>query len=203
MSYLQRMKWMIVSAAALSLGACSVVPEELKVSEQTNLVNYQQALAQPQTVIGQTARWGGAIADVRNSDSGTIIEVVNFDLIHYGRPHTSDESDGRFLAVIDKFVDPLVYKKGRFITFVGQIETPQEGKIDEYKYLFPTLDVTGMKLWKEKRESNVEIDYSPAWWRHSFYGPYPYHYPAPVIIRSHDGGRKTVSDGGGARQNRQ
>lgn len=203
MSYLQRMKWATTSVIALLLSACSIVPDELKVAEQTNLVSYQQALDKPEAVVGQTARWGGAIADVRNSDSGTIIEVVNFDLIHYGRPQTSDESDGRFLAVIDKFVDPLVYKKGRFITFVGQIETPKEGKIDEYKYLFPTLAVSGMKLWKEQRDSNVEIDYSPLWWRHSFYGPYPYQYPAPVIIRSHDGGGKKVSDGGGARQNRQ
>lgn len=202
MNYLSQMKWASLGAAALLLSACSTVPDELKVPEQTNLVNYQQALEQPQAVVGQTARWGGAIADVRNSDSGTIIEVVNFDLIHYGRPQTSDESDGRFLAVIDKFVDPLVYKKGRFITFVGQIEAPREGKIDEYKYVFPTLNVTGMKLWKEQRESNVEIDYSPLWWRHSFYGPYPYTYPAPVIIRTHDGGGQKVSDGGPAR-NRQ
>lgn len=176
------MKFWIVSIAVLLLGACSAVPDELAVTNDKSLVKYTTALASPEQVEGQQARWGGTIAEVRNSDDGTIIEVVNFDLQSWGRPVASNESQGRFRAILPEFVDPVVYEEGRLVTFVGTVGAPTEGKIDEYRYLFPTLNVSAKYLWKdEPQSSNIQIDYGSLWYRHHYFAPpYRIYYPVPV-----------------------
>lgn len=178
------LKSILLTATALTISACSVIPEELQTPEGTNLVSFERALMQPAEAVGETARWGGVIASVSNTDDGTVIEVVNFDLKNWGRPLVSDESNGRFRAVLESFVDPMVYQKGRSITVVGQVVEPVEGTIDEFKYLFPTIAVTAKKLWTEERKADAQIDYSPLWFRHQFYGPYPYYYPPHVRVRT-------------------
>ncbi|MDN7137559.1 Slp family lipoprotein [Pseudidiomarina sp. 1ASP75-14] len=180
------LKYWLTALGALTLSACSTVPDELAVAEGTNLTPYTVALESPEQVQNKPARWGGVIAEVRNTDSGTIVEVVNYDLNSYGRPAVSDNSDGRFRAKLDGFVDPMVYKKGRSITFIGIVQAPEEGKIDEFRYLFPTLDVTGKYLWKEIDKSPMEVDYSSLWYRHHWYSP-PYRVYYPVPVRTNGG----------------
>lgn len=175
------MKFWVMSLAMLLLSACSAVPDELAVAENTTLVSYETALQQPEQAVGSTARWGGLIASVRNTDDGTIIEVVNFELTNWGRPVVTGESNGRFRAKLDGFVDPMVYKEGRSVTFTGTVQQPEEGKIDEYRYLFPVLDVTGKFLWKERKEMDTQVDYSSLWYRHHYFAPpYRIYYPVPV-----------------------
>ncbi|MFC0444568.1 Slp family lipoprotein [Pseudidiomarina halophila] len=182
------LKYWLTALGALTLSACSTVPDELAVAEGTNLTPYAMALENPEQAQGKMARWGGVIADVSNSDDGTTVEVVNYELSSYGRPAVTDSSDGRFRAKIDGFVDPMVYKKGRSITFTGMISAPEEGKIDEFRYLFPTLDVTGKHLWKENNKQPMEVDYSSLWYRHHWYSPpYRVYYPVPV---RRDGGNQ-------------
>ncbi|RUO64973.1 outer membrane lipoprotein [Pseudidiomarina planktonica] len=192
------LKSILISAAALTISACSAIPEELQTPEGTNLVSFERALTQPTEAVGETARWGGVIASVSNTDNGTIIEVVNFDLKNWGRPLVSDESNGRFRAVLESFVDPLVYQKGRSITVVGEVIEPVEGTIDEYKYLFPTVAVTSKKLWTKERKADVQIDYSPLWFRHQFYGPYPYYYRPHTRVRTLE--TKPARSGGATNQ---
>ena len=173
---------------AIGLAGCASVPTELETADEDALVAYKQAKAQQDKVVGQPARWGGVIADVRNREDNTVFEVVSFPLQRWGRPEVSDDSDGRFLAVIDGFIDPEVYKKGRAISFVGTIGETQQGKIDEYTYIYPVLEADNHYLWKPKAQKNhVEVDYSPLWFRHNFYSPYyPYRYPVPVRVRVED-----------------
>ncbi|MGI0153407.1 Slp family lipoprotein [Pseudidiomarina sp. WS423] len=181
----------LMGLAALFLGACSSVPDELEVVDEASLVSYKNALEQPEQYIGQPARWGGMIAAVRNTDAGTEIEVVHLELQGWGRPVPSDQSDGRFRAKLAGFVDPMVYKEGRYITFTGTIAAAETGMIDEYNYLFPVLNASGKYLWPiQKEKTQVEVDYSSLWYRH-YYFSRP-HYPGPVIIRNTQG----ASEGG-------
>ncbi|RUO79576.1 Slp family lipoprotein [Pseudidiomarina taiwanensis] len=176
------MKKLLLSVTAcLALIGCSAIPEPLQVTETTVLTDYSEALERGAAAQGEQARWGGVIAAVRNTENGTVIEVVNFPLQSWARPMVSDQSDGRFRAKIDQFVDPVVYKEGRSISFVGEIGAPEEGQIDDYTYLFPTLNVSDMYLWKEIKERPVQVDYSSLWYRH-YYFTRPFVYPAPVVI---------------------
>ncbi|WP_127346943.1 Slp family lipoprotein [Pseudidiomarina mangrovi] len=177
------MKYIAVILVVLGLQACSQVPDELAVAEGTNLTPFSQALTDPGQSIGQPARWGGVIAEIRNTDDGTEIEVVNFPLRGYGRPQVGDNSDGRFRAVLPSFVDPVVYARGKSVTFMGTVAASVEGKINDYSYTFPVLNVTGKYLWKDLEQRQQRPDYSDLWFRnHYLTPPYRIYYPVPVPV---------------------
>ncbi|MCK7460469.1 Slp family lipoprotein [Idiomarina aminovorans] len=183
------MKIIYAATMALVLAGCSSVPEQIASENEDALVGYKVAKHQGEKVVGDSARWGGVIADVRNAKDHTVLEIVSFPLKRWGRPEVSDNSQGRFLAVVNDFVDPDVYKAGRSISFVGSIGQPQQGKIDEYIYTYPVIEATGYYLWQpERKKSHAEVDYSPLWFRHNFYSPYyPYRYPVRVRVQDKSG----------------
>lgn len=191
------MKLSLVAATALVLAGCSAIPEPIKTPDNTALVSYSAASNNPQQVVGQQARWGGVIADVRNGEKFTVIEMVNFPLKRWGRPAVGDDSDGRFLALIDGFVDPAVYEQGRSLTILGTLQEPQTGKIDDYTYTYPVIKASGYYLWeKEKPQVDAEIDYAPLWFRHNFYAPYPYrpyYIPHRVVHPADNSGKPNES----------
>ena len=190
------MKIIYASLMALVLVGCSSVPDEIASENEEALVGYKVAKHQGEKVAGEPARWGGVIADVRNTEDHTVLEIVSFPLQRWGRPEVSDNSQGRFLAVVNDFIDPDVYKQGRSMSFVGTIGQTQQGKIGEYVYTYPVIEATGYYLWQpERKKSHVEVDYSPLWFRHNFYSPYyPYRYPVPVRVRVQDNSGTPAKD---------
>ena len=157
---------MVMGAAVLLLGACSSVPKELAYEPENQLVAYQPALA----LEGKPARWSGVIAAVHNKVDQSVIEVVYLPLKSNGVPEQTEQSPGRFLAVMQGFVDPTLYAKGRSLTVLGTTDKPVDGQIGEHKYRFPVLKVTGSKLWPPVKE--VEIRYMDPYFYDPFYDPF-------------------------------
>lgn len=122
-------------------------------------------------------RWGGAIAGTFNEEQNTLIEIVSRPLDAQGRPRESDDTQGRFIARVNGFLDPVVFSSGRELTVVGKITGHEKRMIDSYEYDYVTVAVDTFKLWPviDKRQYN---HYDPFW-----YGPWypyyrwPYHYP--------------------------
>ena len=183
------MRFGLLFTAAILLTGCSAIPEPINSADNVTLVDYQTATDNPQQVVGEQARWGGVIADVRNGEEFTIIEMVNFPLKSWGRPTVGDDSNGRFLALIDGFVDPAVYEQGRSLTILGTLQEVQTGKIDDYTYTYPVIKASGHYLWKkETPKSDAQINFAPLWFRHNFYAPYPYrpyYVPRPTTPVQH------------------
>ncbi|CAJ1832118.1 Outer membrane protein Slp [Aeromonas veronii] len=100
---------MVVGALALLLGACSSVPKELAYEPENQLVAYQPALGGME---GKPARWSGVISAVHNKADQSVIEVVYLPLKSNGVPEQTEQSPGRFLAIMKGFVDPTLYAKG-------------------------------------------------------------------------------------------
>ena len=158
---------------ATLLSACSLVPDEITVADDNLLVSYQDAKQSPEVYSTMTARWGGVIADVKNLQDNTMVEVVNIDLNSVAKPKSENKSAGRFRIIYPGLLDPMIYQKGQKITAVGTIELPQKGKIGELNYVFPVLKASGIHLWKEVERVDLRVHSDP------FYDPY-YRYPYPV-----------------------
>lgn len=163
------------------LGACSIVPKELRQAPKDNPV-LVEVRADVERHVGREVRWGGMILEVDNDQTETRIEIVARDLLRSGRPVIADRSQGRFIAVMDGFVDPAVYAEGRDITVGGVIIGIEPGKIGEHDYTWPVIRVHHDFLWPPY--SDPRRDYPPRYYYH--YDPwYPYFYPRsprPVII---------------------
>ncbi len=158
---------MVVGALALLLGACSSVPKELAYEPENQLVAYQPALGGME---GKPARWSGVISAVHNKADQSVIEVVYLPLKSNGVPEQTEQSPGRFLAIMKGFVDPTLYAKGRSLTVLGTIGQPVDSQIGEHKYRFSVLNVTGSKLWPPVKE--VEVRYMDPYFYDPFYDPF-------------------------------
>ncbi|RUO19321.1 hypothetical protein CWE08_10120 [Aliidiomarina iranensis] len=186
-------------------GCASQIPSSVR-GDGGELTSFQQVRAAPEATAGQQVRWGGIIAEVRNRENSSEIEVVGFALRSFGRPQSNDETYGRFRVQIDGFADPEVYAKGRMITVLGTYTETEAGMIGEYNYEFPVVQASGVELWREEapRMDDWRYDiYSPRY-RNFLYGtgPYrvhPYHYypyfyyPNQPYIRG--GGSPVQSEG--------
>lgn len=147
-----------------ALGACAIVPDSIDVADASKLVPFDRVnkvkTQSPDSNIslGEKARWGGKIVAVENKKDASEIEIVFFPETDYGKPKTSMPSMGRFKAVVEGFVDPLVFEQGRLITVVGEVGNMQTGIIGEQEYAYPTLNAKGYYMWKETTDIKVELD---------------------------------------------
>lgn len=122
---------------------------------------------------GARVRWGGTIAKVENHATETWLEIVSRPLESNGRPQRTDQTDGRFIAKVNGFLDPDVYKNGRQVTVTGAFDGRIERAIGEHTYNFPIIAATQVYLWPQERPMAA---YDP--WYDPWYSPwYPYGYP--------------------------
>ncbi|CAM3830375.1 Slp family lipoprotein [Aeromonas bestiarum] len=157
----------VIGVAGLLLGACSSMPKELAYEPESQLVAYQPALAGQE---GKPARWSGVISAVHNLTEKSVIEMVYLPLKSNGVPEQTEQSPGRFFAVMKGFVDPTLYAKGRSLTVLGTIGKPVDGQIGQHKYRFSVLNASSSKLWPPVKE--VEIRYMDPYFYDPFYDPF-------------------------------
>jgi len=170
MNSINQIKLLVGLLVISAVTGCAIVPNEIDVAKNTNLVPFEKVsnntvsvgpnTAAPMSASskGKKARWGGKIVSVENKKDVSEIEVVFFPENSYGKPRTSMASAGRFKAVVDGFVDPLVFEQGRLITVVGEVGDGQSGIIGEQDYTYPTLNAMGYYMWKESSDVRVELD---------------------------------------------
>ncbi|WP_337840618.1 Slp family lipoprotein [Rheinheimera sp.] len=146
---------------------CASYPEQVRIADNVALVNYDTAV-QAGTDFG-TARWSGVIAQVSNQKDSTRLEVVYFPSGSNGRPQVSDQTQGRFVAYVKGFLDPMVYQQGKSVTVLGELSRKEQGKVDEYEYLYPVIKEAKVYVWPKLQDTRIE--YVDPW---PYYRPYPY-----------------------------
>ena len=126
---------------------------------------------------GQQVRWGGTIIETGNRKAATMLTVLGRPLYRGGEPKFTDDSAGRFIAIIPEFLDPEVYAPDRQVTITGTVLHTEAGKVGEYPYSYPVIQADTWYLWPGR--TNAPYGYpSPLWHDPWHYDPwYPYGYP--------------------------
>lgn len=189
------LKPLLLLAGIAFVSACSSLPEELELPEEKEptLVGFGTVIQAPERYVGQLVRWGGVIANVSNKSDHTLIEVTYYPLQYTGRPKVDEKhSAGRFRTKLQGLADPMVYKQGKSITFLGQLGEPQSSQIGEFNYKFPLLLAQQHVLWQELKQYD-DWDYRyhgypyrhyPWGWNYPYYDPF-YPYPHRGVKSSH------------------
>ncbi len=155
------------------LVGCASYPDLVNVPEGTKLADFTQENKAGVNQLGETARWSGVIASIKNGKTSTTLDVLYYPAQSNGRPKLSDEPIGRFRTKVNKFLDPAVYKKGKSITVLGSVKTKETGIIGEYEYEYPTVGDAKVYLWPKLQEpARVEFyygwhGYHPSWYWHN------------------------------------
>ena len=153
--------------AACLLAGCASYPISKPLRQAARKdITFEQALKDPTPYKGALVIWGGYIIDVVNSSTGTEVSVLETPLCGE-EPRQPETSQGRFIAYIDKFLDPAVFRKGRKVTVAGNItgrEVRPLGKID---YAYPVLEIEELHMWERERPYPYDPMFDFGFW----YGP--------------------------------
>lgn len=159
---------MTASIVVLMLSSCAHVISKQHRDMVSQDITFSALRNNPEAYINRTFILGGTIAKTTNTKTGTEIEVVQNPLDRYGYVTDKDRSEGRFLVVTAKQLDPLIYKEGRYITIAGKLAGSSTRLIGNIEFKYPLLEALELYLWKEDRD-----------YRHYYYDPYfsPYYSP--------------------------
>lgn len=164
---LQRLSSSWLLAAVVLVGGCAVFPEAIKLPDNTQTLAFATGMTEPAGHQGAWVQWGGVIAAVENRAEHTVVEMVYYPLRAYGRPIISRDSMGRFRVHVNGFLDPMVYRKGRAMTFSGKLAGTEEGTVGEHNYIYPKVMAKGFHLWDDIRRVEVA---TISVWPYSYWG---------------------------------
>lgn len=134
-------------------GCAGSVPQNISQAPTPNLT-LQEAVAQSAIHKNQPVRWGGTILAVTNYAHDTEIEILAEKVDSSGRPVYSNDTQGRFLAKVDGFIDPVIYARGRTMTAYGLMDSLVTRDIGEKPYVYPVVKVQKFHLWPNPSESD-------------------------------------------------
>lgn len=152
-------------------------------------LSFSQIKASPEEHKGKLVVLGGQILSSKRLQDATELIILQLPLIEQREPSTElTNSQGRFIAYQQDFLDPATVPAGTRITLVGELSGSITQKLDETDYMYPTFTIKQFKIWP-----SLSSDYPlygqpyPYWWPHPyaypfwgprgrFYGYYPYWY---------------------------
>jgi outer membrane lipoprotein len=154
----------IVLSLFLFVSGCApVISKELR-TKVAREITLRELLQDPDLHKGKLVLWGGVIIGAKNVKQGTLIEVLQKPADRRGRPRDVDQSDGRFMALYEGYLDPAIYSQGREVTVAGEVKGKRVLPLGEIEYAYPLISIKELYLWPPKVKER-------------FY-PYPYwHYP--------------------------
>jgi len=165
---------------ALLLSACaSQIPQIIREAPADN-PSLAQVREQATDYLGRQLRWGGSIIETANRADTTRLIVLGRPLSKDGKPGITDDSAGRFIAIVPEFLDPKVYAADRQVTVAGTLLGTETGKVGEYPYTYPVVQAHAWYLWPKQLErpyGYVDPWYYDTWYYDPwFYRPW-YHDP--------------------------
>ena len=136
---------LVLLLSVLAVSGCATTPPIDPTGARTALHPYQVAneddLGEPVVL------WGGMIVEVANRERSTEVEVLAYPLDARQRPQLERATEGRFIAVLPGFVEPLDYPAGRFVTLRGRLVGTRAGRIGERDYVYPIVGVQAAHVW--------------------------------------------------------
>ncbi len=135
----------------LLLAACAGTPEFDTAGVDT--AARPQGVARDPQARGTRVFWGGVIAEIRNLETVTHIQVIAFPLDAGGRPQPGAEPQGRFIVERRGFLEPAKYAPGREVTVVGEVITTLAGRVGQAPYRFPVVRPHQLHLWPVERDT--------------------------------------------------
>ena len=143
------------------LSACAPVISHQLMEQVDRNLTYGSLASRTDEAKGKIVLLGGTIVQTVPKPNQTEVEVVQKQLSSSGEPYLTDKSEGRFLVVVNRFLDPAIYRSGRDITVAGEVQESVIRRLGEIDYRYPVITGMELYLWKEPIHPR----------------PYPYGYP--------------------------
>ena len=163
----------LVFLVLISVSCAHVISKEMR-REISRDITFKQIIKDPEAYVGKIVLISGIIIDSENTEEGTLIEILQKQADMEGRPKDVDDSDGRFLALYDGYLDTAIYTQGRAVAVAGEIRGKKVLPLGQIDYTYPFIFIKEIHLFKVQKEERYYIypqPYPYRWW------DYPYFYP--------------------------
>lgn len=167
---------MVVGLLALNAGCTQPYKATLPADLTTQLnhsLSFTQIKASPDEHKGQLVILGGQILSAKRLTDSTELVILQLPLIKQREPSTElTQSQGRYIAYQQTFLDPATVPPGTRITLVGELSGSATQPLDETDYTYPTLIIKQFNIWPTYSSDYRRYDQPYPYW-----GPYPYGHP--------------------------
>jgi outer membrane lipoprotein len=163
-------RWILFFLIFLLSGCAHVISKDLRVKADPHLT-LSQVRQNPDGFKGKMVIWGGEIIETINQrDATTQIEIYQKPLGWRGEPKDVGLSEGRFLILVDRYLDPYVFKPGSKVTVMGEILGAKTKLLGEMDYRYPLLSSKQVYLWPEYVYYPYPTYYYDPWWGYPYWG---------------------------------
>ena len=170
------LKLIILLITLTFLSACAPVISKALLQQVDTTITFKSVFEKPENYLNEMVLWGGVIVSTRNLKEGTLLEILQKPLGFGNEPEAGDNSEGRFLALSDGYLDSAVYSKDRKVTLAGLVKGRRVQLLDEIEYAYPLIAIKEIYLWPQWPE-RPEFYYGPYYYDPFYYDPFPYGYP--------------------------
>ncbi len=147
--------WVVVIVLIAGCSSQRVVPESLEpiVDRATT---FREVVDAPLSHKGKVLVLGGEMLNAKRLKDGTQIEFLQLPLDHGEKPILDrQQSQGRFLALQQEFLDPATLVSGTKMTVVGEVVGEKTEHLDDVEYRYPVLIVKHLHTWTEQSSNDV------------------------------------------------
>jgi len=172
--------FLLFSLFILTAGCAHVISKDLIARADLSLT-FSQVHQNPDAYKGKLVVWGGEIIQTLNQKDGTThIEVFQRPLNWRGEPKIKLLSEGRFLILAEKYLDPYIFKGGKKITVAGEIQGEKIKPVGEMDYRYPFLLNKEIYLWEDYYHYPVfsyhSYPYYDPWWGYPYWWGFGFYY---------------------------
>lgn len=137
----------LAALLAIVLSGCTSVLSN-RIAQEDEKIPFAELQKQPERYRGSVVILGGQIVETVVQERETRVQVLQLPLGAQQAPDITAPSQGRFVVVYERFVDPLIYQKGRKITVGGVVQGGRAITINGKPYTVPSLLERETYLWK-------------------------------------------------------
>lgn len=137
---------LFLPATLLLLVACAPAPIYPTSTDAVGAAPFEVAQAPERYSHGDVV-WGGRIVQVTVLADHSEIELLAYPLDSSQRPKAGDRGNGRFIAVMPGYVEPLAYPDGALMTVSGKLNGSRAGKVGQADYVFPLVATDQAHVW--------------------------------------------------------
>jgi outer membrane lipoprotein len=148
--------FLFILSPFILFSGCAPISRELR-AQADRMLTFQQVFQNPEAYESKIVIWGGEIIETINQKDGTTLIVVLQRPLDWMEEPKFNRSEGRFVILVEGYIDPYVFRRGRRITVAGEILGRKVMRLGELEYPSPLLRSKQIYLWG---------DY--------YYYPYPY-----------------------------
>ncbi len=181
-----RFLFLIALAQLLAVSACAqsahqtgrdvldqVLPADVR-RQIDSTVGFSEVEAAPSNYVGRMVMFSGIVLKAKKIKDRTEIEVLQLPT-DSGAVPSSDRprSEGRFLAIETKFLDPATIESGTPVTVVVEVKGAATRSLDDSEYTYPVIEITRLVDWDKTMPTNYS-GAAPYPYYGGYYRPHPY-----------------------------